>query len=320
LITTNIQEVISSLNKNEVVAIPTETVYGLAANIYCEKAVKRIYELKKRPLNNPLIVHIKSYKALYEVAMNIPINAIRLAEFFWPGPLTLLLDKQSTIPDIVTSGSSKVAVRMPNHPQTLELLNQINFPLAAPSANPFGCISPTSAVHVEEYFGNEINYILDGGNCKHGIESTIIGFEKEQAILYRHGSIPIPEIEKVVKKIKLFTKNDNQPQAPGMLSKHYSPRTLTYLTDHVLDTIDSFPTKKIGLLLFQNKIEHTKVVSQEILSSKGNLHEAAKNLFASLHRLDKLDLDIIIAEVFPDHDLGKSINDRLCRASSNIYI
>ena len=315
LITTDINLASEMLKNEDVIGMPTETVYGLAGNIYSEKAIKKIYEIKKRPFINPLIVHIKSLECLNKVAINVSESALKLANTFWPGPLTLILDKHSSIPDLITAGKNTVAVRIPNHPVALALLEIVNFPLAAPSANPFGCISPTSAKHVAEYFNDEISIVLEGGNCQKGIESTIIGFRNKQPILYRHGSISVQEIEAVVGKLEILTKNDSAPEAPGMLSKHYAPITETFLTNDVIKFIKKSPHKKIGLLLFKQEIDNQKIIHQEVLSKSGDLKEAASNLYAALHRLDKLNLDIIIAEQFPDIGLGKTINDRLERAT-----
>ena len=315
VITTDIEKAKKTLTNNGLVAIPTETVYGLAANAFSKSAVEKIFSLKNRPHYNPLIVHIKSSEYLKEIAIDIPVIAQKLAATFWPGPLTLVLKRNAKIPDIVTSGKSTVAVRVPDHKLTLDLLKKLDFPLAAPSANPFGSISPTSAEHVFNYFNDELEVILDGGNCDRGIESTIIGFENNQAILFRHGSLPLEEIEKITGQIVHKIKNDNNPIAPGMLTKHYAPKTTTYFTNKVEDLIKSFNDKKIGVLVFKNKIFSPKIFHQEILSIDGNIKEAASNLYNALHRLDKLNLDLIISEKFPNEDLGKTINDRLERAA-----
>ena len=198
MLTTDINKAKEALQTNELIAIPTETVYGLAGNAYDETALKKIFELKKRPFYNPLIVHLKSASCMYDVATDIPENALKLAEKFWPGPITLVLKKQAHISDLITAGKDTVAVRVPNHPVALALLEKLEFPLAAPSANPFGSISPTTAAHVLNYFGDNLNVILDGGECANGLESTIVGFENNQVILYRHGSISVDEIEKIV--------------------------------------------------------------------------------------------------------------------------
>ncbi len=314
MITDNLEKAIYVLNKNELIAIPTETVYGLAGNAYSEVALKKIYQLKNRPFNNPLIVHIKSIDYLKEIALEIPEIALKLAAKFWPGPLTLVLKKQAHISDLVTAGKETVAIRMPNHKLTLELLQKLDFPLAAPSANPFGSISPTSSKHVLDYFKDKLEVILEGGNCENGLESTIIGFEDNQVILYRHGSISVEEIEGVVGKILINSNNDIDPKSPGMFSRHYAPKTDTYLTNNVNELIKSFPNQKIGLLLFQNEIKNPSIKHQEILSKKGDLSEAARSLYAAMHRLDEKEIDIIIAEILPEIGLGKSINDRLKRA------
>ncbi len=308
---------IDFLNKNEVVAIPTETVYGLAGNIFSEIAIKKIYEIKQRPFFNPLIVHIYDIKQLNELAIDIPEKAKILAKMFWPGSLTLILKKNKIVPEIVTANKNTVAIRMPNHPLALKLLSKLNFPLAAPSANPFGSISPTSALHVKEYFGNKISFILDGGNCKSGVESTIIGFENNEPVLYRLGAISIEEIEQKIGKIRIKNNNNTSPEAPGMLLKHYAPKTTLILVENVNEEILLHNDKKIAVLLFKENINSSSVFHQEILSTKGDLNEAASNLYAALHRLDKLNLDIIIAQKFPEIGLGNTINDRLERATKN---
>jgi L-threonylcarbamoyladenylate synthase len=305
------------LENDEVVAIPTETVYGLAGNIFSEKAIKKIFETKKRPFFNPLIVHVHSLACLEKICSEIPLKAKLLANNFWPGPLTLVLKKQNSISDLVTGGKDTVAVRIPNHFLTLELLSKLDFPLAAPSANPFGSISPTSAEHVANYFSNTLPLVLDGGNCENGIESTIIGFENEEPILYRLGAISREEIESVIGPVLLKNNNENAPEAPGMLTRHYAPLTKTILVNDVKKEIEKYPTKKIGLLLFNNVTIDKEDVVIEILSKKGSLKEATANLYAAMHRLDTQNLDLIIAQKFPEIDLGNSINDRLERATKN---
>lgn len=314
-ISTSSHDAVALLNQSEIVAIPTETVYGLAGNAFSEKAIKKIFELKKRPFYNPLIVHIKSVADLNQIATEIPEKAMLLANAFWPGPLTLVLKRQNTIPDLVTGGKSTVAVRVPNHPVALALLEQLDFPLAAPSANPFGSISPTKAEHVANYFAASSLTVLEGGECRSGIESTIIGFEEGSAVLYRLGSITIEEIEAVIGTLKIKTHNEETPSAPGMLSKHYAPKTKTVLTENITEELASLSTKRIGLVTYQNHFDHQNIVSNEVLSPTGDLKEAASRLYNALHTLDQLKLDVIIAERFPDYGLGRTINDRLERAT-----
>ncbi len=315
IISTDISKAIQILNAEELVAIPTETVYGLAGNIYSDEAINLIFSTKKRPLFNPLIVHIPSANMLTEITSHVPEKAKLLADAFWPGPLTLVLPKQNTIPDLITAGKPTVAVRVPNHPLTLELLEQLDFPLAAPSANPFGSISPTTAQHVNDYFENDIQMVLDGGPCQRGIESTIIGFEGEEPVVFRLGSTSLEAIESVVGSIIIKNKKEVAPDAPGMLERHYAPLTRTILTDDLTTAINSYLDKRIGLLTFKTKVSHEAITHQIMLSEQGDTSEAASNLYDALHQLDKQDLDIIIAERLPEFELGKSINDRLQRAT-----
>jgi L-threonylcarbamoyladenylate synthase len=315
MITTDIKKAEKALKKNKLVAIPTETVYGLAGNAYDVSALIEIFKLKNRPFYNPLIVHIKSASSISDVAIDIPESAMILAEKFWPGPLTLVLKKQPHISDLITAGKDTVAVRVPNHPVALTLLDKLDFPLAAPSANPFGSISPTNADHVFNYFGGKLEVILDGGECEKGLESTIIGFENNQPVLYRHGSISSEEIEKITGKLSTITNSEKTPNAPGMLSRHYAPNTATYLTNNVVELIKCFKGKRIGILVFKNQINGKGIIHKEILSKSGDLNEAAKNLYAAMHRLDENNLDVIIAERLPDIGLGKTMNDKLERAT-----
>jgi L-threonylcarbamoyladenylate synthase len=317
IITTQIEKAKFILDKGELVAIPSETVYGLAANAFDPIAVQKIFDLKQRPSYNPLIVHLKNYDSIDSVAQNIPSIARQLAKIFWPGPLTLVLEKKSIVPDCITSEKKTVAVRVPNHPVTLALLEKLSYPLAAPSANPFGNISPTQPDHVLSYFKEQLPLILDGGNCAKGIESTIIGFDGEHPILYRFGSISVEEIEQKIGKIDIVVHNNSSPNAPGMLSKHYAPKTPTSLSSNIIKDIESYGNRKIGLLLFKTTLPETPNVVQIILSKSGDFEEAGKNLYAALHQLDQMQLDAIIAERLPDIDIGRSINDRLARAICN---
>ena len=314
MITSDINKVKTALIEGDIIALPTETVYGLAANIFQDSAVEKIFKIKKRPAYNPLIVHIASPTILEHVAKKIPSKAQELANAFWPGPLTLVLEKQDQIPNRITAGKSTVAIRVPNHPLALKLLNSLDFPLAAPSANPFGYLSPTSAEHVAYYFKKELNFILDGGPCSLGIESTIIGFENERPVLYRHGAIALEEIEKVIGPIQVKNKSNNKPSAPGMLCRHYAPKTKIQITDDISQVIKLNNDKKIGVLSFKKFTNSNSDIHQEILSISGNLEESAKNLYASLHRLDRMNLDLIITSFIPEKGLGKTINDRLKRA------
>jgi L-threonylcarbamoyladenylate synthase len=319
------------LESGNLVAIPTETVYGLAANAFNETAVLNIFKVKNRPAFDPLIVHTNSLEKLSEFVTEIPEKAQILAQKLMPGALTLLLPKKDIIPDLVTSGLSKVAIRIPDHELTLELLANLPFPLAAPSANPFGYISPTTAQHVAAQLGDKIPYILDGGACKVGLESTIIGFENGEAIIYRKGGISVETIEKLIGKVNIQAHSSSNPQAPGMLKSHYAPKTkfvLGKIEELLQDYLQSIlqknaPTNsKIGILSFGNDKEillqsHTNIsFVHEILSPTQNFSEAAQNLFAAMRRLDNAGVAIIFAELLPDKDLGRAINDRLRRAAT----
>ncbi|WP_029038804.1 L-threonylcarbamoyladenylate synthase [Salinimicrobium xinjiangense] len=309
---------ISELKNGGIIAIPTETVYGLGGNALSEAAVKKIFDLKKRPLYNPLIVHIASVNELEKLAKSIPDVAYKLANTFWPGPLTLILKKKKIIPSIVTAGLDTVAVRIPDHKLTLELLKKLPFPLAAPSANPFGSISPTKPYHVLKYFGNQLNLILDGGECQRGIESTIVGFDKaENPVIFRQGAITAEEIEKVTGKLRFSIHDNQRPKAPGMLSRHYSPNTKSCFTNNIKTTLESLKGKKVGTLLFQYPLEDLPLDHQEILSKSGDLKVAAKNVYAAMHRLDQKNLDIIVFEQLPEKGLGITINDKLRRAAKD---
>ena len=317
IISTNIKKAVSLLLAEDIVAIPTETVYGLAGNIFSEKAIKAIFETKQRPFFNPLIVHISNTNQLSEIVSYVPEKAKLLAETFWPGPLTMVLPKKETIPDLITAGKNTVAVRIPNHPVSLKLLSKLPFPLAAPSANPFTTISPTTAQHVEHYFKGKIKMVLDGGPCQRGIESTIVGFEGDEPVIYRLGSTSVEAIEKVVGKVDIKNNKEIAPDAPGMLERHYAPQTKTIITNHIIEAIQANKGKRIGLITFSERLENPEIAFQVVLSPSGNLEEAASNLYKTMHELDQMNLDLIIAQQFPDDGMGKSINDRLTRAAKN---
>lgn len=299
------------LKQGKLVAIPTETVYGLAANALNADAVTNIFQVKKRPTFDPLIVHIPDLHAVSRYADSLPMKALALATNFWPGPLTLLFKKKAIVPDIVTSGLDTVGLRCPNHPLTLSLLQQLDFPLAAPSANPFGYVSPTRPEHVNEQLGDKIDYILDGGVCDIGIESTIIGFVDEKTTLFRLGGLGIEDIERVVGTVHLQLNASSNPLAPGQLKSHYAPGTKVIVGN--IETLLREYGSECAVLSFEKdyKAEH-----QFILSPTGDMAEAAKNLFLALRKLDKLPIDTILAEYAPDEGLGKAINDRLKRAAA----
>ncbi|MBS1488369.1 MAG: threonylcarbamoyl-AMP synthase [Bacteroidetes bacterium] len=302
------------LEAGEVVAIPTETVYGLAGNALDVEAVTKIFKVKDRPYFDPLIVHVPDAKAVYQYAANIPHQAVALFEKFWPGPLTVLLEKKNIIPDLVTSGLDRVGLRCPQHPLTTELLQRLPFPLAAPSANPFGYISPTKPEHVNDQLGNKIKYILDGGECKVGIESTIVGFEQGMPVIYRVGGLAVDQIETVIGKVQVKESSSN-PQSPGQLQSHYAPRK-QMVVGVIPELLQEFSHQTLGVLSFRTMYQSDAIKKQIILSPTGDVEEAAQKFFSSLRELDRSQVDLIIAEEVPAAGLGRAINDRLKRASS----
>ncbi|MBV8373181.1 MAG: threonylcarbamoyl-AMP synthase, partial [Candidatus Eremiobacteraeota bacterium] len=227
----NLERAAGALRAGAVVAIPTETVYGLAANAFDPSAAARIFEIKQRPAFDPLIVHVLDEPMLQRVVAELPAAARRLTARFWPGPLTLVLPKCGAIPGIVTSGLATVAVRMPSHPIARELLRRANVPLAAPSANPFGRLSPTRAEHVARMLGQRVDLIVDGGPCEHGVESTIVAFEPYPSIL-RPGAIEAADIERVIGSLRIDSGGAAAPvAAPGRVAHHYAPRTPLRIVD-----------------------------------------------------------------------------------------
>ena len=298
------------LREGKLVAIPTETVYGLASNALDATAVAGVFIAKNRPTFDPLIIHTYSIEKAKEYIEEFPDELEKLAKVYWPGPLTILLPKKKSIPDLVTSGLDRVAVRVPDHALTLELLQHLNFPLAAPSANPFGYVSPTKPEHVNKQLGNVVDYILDGGNCEVGIESTIVGIENGKICVYRLGGLSIEQIEKVVGKVELKINNSDDPSAPGQLKSHYSP-----MKKLVIGNIETLllQNKDAAVLSFGNKKYNVPTFN---LSEKGDITEAAANLFTGLRILDESDTDIILCEYLPSIGLGIAINDRLTRAAA----
>ncbi len=301
------------IKKGGIVAFPTETVYGLGADAFNALAVARIFEVKQRPYFDPLIVHVAHSGDVDRLVKEIPPDAEKLMKQFWPGPLSIVFTKGNHVPDIVTAGLSTVAVRIPDHPVALSFIKESQCPIAAPSANPFGYLSPTTAEHVREQLGDQVDFILNGGPCSVGLESTIVSFSEEKARLLRPGGVPLEEIELIIGRVE-FNPSDDRPSAPGMLPKHYAPRT-PIVIDSNEQNIAFYDNKNVGLLAFQQERSHLKFIHVEVLSKKGDLREAAANLFAAIRRLDALNLDLILAEPVPEIGLGRAIMDRLLRAS-----
>ncbi len=306
-----IQQAVSILKNSGVVAFPTETVYGLGANAMDAAAVAKVFEVKRRPRFDPLIVHVCGIQQAESLVAEFPEKARELARCFWPGPLTLVLPKNERVPDIVTAGLPSVAIRMPDHPVALSLIRAAGVPLAAPSANPFGYISPTTANHVREQFGNSIPCVLDGGHCQIGIESTVISFAEESPCLLRPGGLPLKEIHRILGPVNCSQKLRKSMLSPGQLPSHYAPHTpLIQGADRECNQ-----PGRVGLISLKEPENRDGFYAVEVLSSTGDLREAAANLFAALRRLDALSLDAIVFQPVPTDGLGLAIMDRLQRAS-----
>ncbi|MCX6205971.1 MAG: L-threonylcarbamoyladenylate synthase [Bacteroidetes bacterium] len=308
----NLLKAATLLEANELVAIPTETVYGLAANALSETAVVKIFEAKNRPSFNPLIVHVVDVASIHKYADLDPIS-IQLAEAFMPGPFTLLLPKNSIIPDIVTAGSSKVAIRVPNQMMTIKLLMLLKFPLAAPSANPSGYVSPTTALHVQEGLKNKVAYILDGGQSEVGVESTIAEVSDGKIILHRTGAISAEQMEQLTGLQVVNAESAERPSTAGQMKSHYATKTPLYRGD-ITKMIKENQDKNLAVISFKKQYDGLKRGHEYVLSPKGDLNEAAKHLFAVMRIIDEGQFDMIITELFPDKGLGRAINDRLGRA------
>lgn len=309
---THIEKAAHLLRSGELVAIPTETVYGLAGNALNPEAVAKIFETKNRPHFNPLIVHVPDVPAAKKYVQHFPEPADKLARAFWPGPLTLVLQKKTIIPDLVTAGLDTVGLRCPDHPLTHNLLSQLVFPLAAPSANLFGRVSPTRPEHVNEQLGHLIPYILDGGLCTVGIESTIVGFERNRPVIYRLGGITVEQLQEVTGEVFINTHSSANPKTPGQLKSHYAPSKKVVL-GKMEDLLQQYPAHCSGILTLSKNFNSPY---QRMLSPTGNLHEAAHNLFQALRDFETMPVDVILAELVEEQGLGRAINDRLRRAAA----
>ena len=302
----NIKKAKKLLCKNECIAIPTETVYGLAGNAFSDEACKKVFKLKKRPKNNPLIVHYHNYQNLKRDC-ELNENFFRLYKQFCPGPITFILNlkKNSKISKVVTNKKMTLAVRFPKHPVTRSLLKRINFPLAAPSANISSRLSPVCSNDIKEDFGKKIKFILDGGRSAIGIESTIIDIRNQPKIL-RLGSIEISTIKKILNRKIIVSNSPAKISAPGQSRIHYSPGIPIRLKAKKAKNDEAF--------LFVKKKKRVRA-NYYIISKKGNLNEAAKNLYSTLRKIKKNNYKSIAVAKIPNKGIGKTINDRLTRAS-----
>ena len=302
----NIKKARNLLNKRECVAIPTETVYGIAGNAYSDTACKKIFRLKKRPMNNPLIIHYYDLKKLKDDC-DLNVDFLKLYKRFCPGPITFILNqkKKSKISKIATNKKSTLAVRFPKHPVARILLKNLKFPIAAPSANISSRVSAVTSSDVKDDFGKKIKYILEGGRSSVGVESTIIDLRKKPKIL-RLGGLEVETLKKILKKKILINTNPSKISAPGQLRIHYSPGIPIRLNVKKIKKDEAF------LLIKKNKINKTNYY---FLSKKGDLKEAAKNLYTILRKIKKDNYKSIAVDKIPNIGIGKTINDRLLRAS-----
>ncbi len=298
-----------------VVAFPTETVYGLGADVFQPNAVERVFKIKGRPHYNPLIAHVFETKQLTQLVTHVPDTARRLIEAFWPGPLTIVLPKRKEVPDIVTGGHDTVAVRMPAHPIARELIRLCGTPVAAPSANRFTCTSPTTVRHVREQLGDRCDMMIDGGACRVGVESTVISLTGPVPVVLRPGGVPIEDIERLLGTVETLSspaeKKRGKVQSPGTMPNHYAPATPLVVFKEIPPDYEN--RSDVGVLLFQ-PCERRFAGVVEVLSSSGSPREAAANFFAALCRLDSLGLREIVAKYAPARGLGNAINNRLSKA------
>ena len=322
-------EAAAALRAGLLVAMPTETVYGLAGHALDATAAGRIFHAKARPAFDPLIVHVPSLAAAESLVTEMPPLARRLAEAFWPGPLTLVLPKRPSVPDLVTSGLASVALRVPAHPVAQALLQQAGLPLAAPSANRFGGISPTTAAHVAAELADaaDLKMILDGGPCPRGVESTIVRVDGGRMTILRLGSLSLEELEthgplEVKNHLDSPPDDASEKQLPGgavpgagMTERHYAPQTPLQLVDSP-EHAAALAGRRVGLLCFSSQQAVAGFGETRVLSPAGDLVEAAARLFAAMRELDALSLDRLVAIALPEHSVGRAINDRLRRASA----
>ena len=321
-----IQEAANLLRQGRLVAFPTETVYGLGADASNPEAVNKIFSAKGRPVDHPLIVHIADPIQLSDWAVDIPEAAYQLAKQFWPGPLALILNKKPSVPLAVTGGQNTVAVRIPQHPVALQLLQSFGGGVAAPSANRYCRISPTTAQHVLEELGDAVDFILDGGACAVGVESTIIDLSGTQPRLLRPGHIRYPQIEAILNtpvKLPEMTTNDSESaastlRAPGMMALHYAPETKALLcsADELSARIKTLQatTQHIGLLCYQSSINANSKLTIITLPAQADAY--AQGLYAALRQLDELKLDLLLIECPPDNEAWRAVNDRLHKATA----
>ncbi|WP_319475767.1 L-threonylcarbamoyladenylate synthase [Marispirochaeta aestuarii] len=302
-----------SLRQGKLTAFPTETVYGLGADALNRDAVKLIFKAKQRPFYDPLIVHISELQQLDTLVLEFPEKARRLAEAFWPGPLTLVLKKDSRVPDIVTAEHPTVAIRMPSNPWARELIHRAGTPVAAPSANLFGRTSPTTAAHVAEQLSGSYEVLIDAGACRVGLESTVLSLAGERPLLLRNGGVSREQIEEIIGPVEVPEKTRaGDAESPGMLPNHYAPLTPLLMVPDVRDYAEN---RDIGCILFEKPDIDFEGPTVQV-SENRNADEIAVNIYAALRSLDGKGLRLIVCEWCPDSGIGAAVNDRLTKASA----
>ena len=311
-----IEDAVAALKRGGLVAFPTETVYGLGADARNEEAISLLYKVKGRPAKHPVIVHIGDASQLDQWAKEVPEGAARLAKAFWPGPLTLVLKRAEGVLDVITGGQDTVAVRVPNHPVALELLNAFGGGLVAPSANKFGRLSPTLASHVVAELGKEVEVVLDGGACSVGIESTIVDCSGEGVSILRPGKITAAQIEAVI-GLPLSNPVEASPRVPGGLARHYSPKAKVHLLKRVamIEALTTHKGKRIGALALEVAVSRLPQALQIIEPAVSA--EYARSLYANLRLLDEAGADHILVEMPPDTPGWAGVIDRLRRAATD---
>jgi L-threonylcarbamoyladenylate synthase len=310
----NIKKAAEEIIAGGIVAFPTENVYGLGADGLNPTAVAKIFEAKQRPTFNPLILHIASRDQLKEL-VNIENDKVyNLINAFWPGPLTIVLPKKDIVPDIVTAGNTTVAVRMPQHPIAKALIEACGRPIAAPSANQFGFLSPTTAAHVEKQLSNKVNIILDGGKSDVGVESTIVEVTNDGVFLLRHGGISLEQLKDVCDFVEVRDTNIDKPNAPGQLFQHYAPSIPLKFISEINEA--EIKGRRLGGLFLKENNSEIEFEQVEFLSKAGDMREAATNLFSHLHNLENNNLDLILVEPIEEKGLGIAIMDRLVKATN----
>ena len=324
-----ISEAALYIKKGELVAFPTETVYGLGANAFNNEAVLKIFTAKGRPQDNPLIVHIARHEDVYRVAAKVTPKALKLMEVFWPGPLTLVLPRREELPGVVSAGLPTVAVRLPDHPVAVMLIEAANTPIAAPSANRSGRPSPTSPEHVLEDLAGQIAAILAGGTCRIGVESTVLDLTTDPPTILRPGGITLEMLREILGEVRYSSTDEpGIPKAPGMKYPHYAPKAPVYLIKNIESFFEAeqknlFQEKKVGLLITkQTREKYLKdvAVNHLILGDRNNPGELLQNLYAKLRVFDRRDVDLILAETFPEEGLYLALMNRLKKAAAGKYL